>query len=386
MKRNVVLYGAFDRYNYGDNLMPILLEMYLRKHHSDKVDNIEFIYASIKKSDLSHYKCMPTVAMRELLDIPNDSSVIIVGGEVLGASVGILYTHVQYSIMATKFLKLIRRFSPTLLNVIAKKNYDAVWDYPYIPQKKSFKNDVKIIYNTVGAKPPASQQVYIKQADYISVRDDRTFSALSDFCRPNLVPDSVLMVSGLVDDTFFESVVRKEIKEILANDYISVQACPYKVEFTAQQLADRLDEIINSKRLGVVLLPIGYASGHDDIVFLKKVQDLSKSQLLVLDDLNVWEIMYVISKSKAYFGTSLHGVITAMSFVVPHFSINNKIEKLTSFLQTWSVSPYNKPICIDELSQVLTQLSNNDDASLQEAVAKAQRIIHSSLDDVSDIL
>lgn len=32
-KRQVILYGAFDRYNYGDNLMPILLEMYFKKQH-----------------------------------------------------------------------------------------------------------------------------------------------------------------------------------------------------------------------------------------------------------------------------------------------------------------------------------------------------------------
>ena len=43
-KRQVILYGAFDRYNYGDNLMPILLEMYFNRYHEDKVKDIEFVF------------------------------------------------------------------------------------------------------------------------------------------------------------------------------------------------------------------------------------------------------------------------------------------------------------------------------------------------------
>ncbi|PRD16797.1 polysaccharide pyruvyl transferase family protein [Pantoea coffeiphila] len=386
MKRKVVLYGAFDRYNYGDNLMPILLRMYLEKHHHEKIKDIDFIYSSIKESDLSGYKCMPTIAMRNLLDIPDDSTVIVVGGEVLGATIGILYTHVQDSLLVTRLLKIVKRFSPKLLNVIAKRSYDGVWDHPYIPQKSSFKNNVKIVYNTVGAKPLVSQQKFIKQADYISARDDRTYSALKKFCEPKLVPDSVLMVSGLVDDSFFDTHVRKEIKELVTSDYISLQACPYKVKFTAQQLADELDKTINEHDLKVMLLPIGYASGHDDIVFLDKVKSLSKNKLLVLDELNVWEIMYVIAKSKAFYGTSLHGVITAMSFAVPHFSINENIEKLTSFVQTWSVSPYTKPITVNDISKSVSNLDASNKPILESAVKRAQGIIHDSLDEIASVL
>lgn len=79
-KRQVILYGAFDWYNYGDNLMPILLEMYFKKQHEDKIKNIDFVFASIKDSDLRNYDCKQTVAMRKLLNAPNDSTVILVGG------------------------------------------------------------------------------------------------------------------------------------------------------------------------------------------------------------------------------------------------------------------------------------------------------------------
>nr|WP_314420583.1 polysaccharide pyruvyl transferase family protein [uncultured Erwinia sp.] len=386
MKRKVVFYGAFDRYNYGDNLMPILLEMYLKKYHFDKIKDIDFVFSSIKSSDLSVFKCMPTIPMRNLLDIPEGSSVIIVGGEVLGASVGILYTHVQDNPLVTKILRFIRKVSPKLLDVVASYQYDAVWNYPYIPVKKSFKNNVKIIYNTVGGNPSSKQQKNVRDADYITSRDQRTYDHVSKFCDTKLVPDSVLMASNVISPEFLEKNVRSEVKNLLNGNYISVQACPYKVEFSAQQMADELDKASELHGVNVLLLPIGYASGHDDVIFLKKVKNLSRGKFLLLDDLNVWEIMYAIARSKAFYGTSLHGVITAMSFLVPHFSINRSIEKLTSFVQTWSVAPYNNPINIKSISSSYASINAENLRELKISIDIAQNLINESLDDIAKVI
>ena len=43
MNDKVILYGAYDRYNYGDNLMPILLERFLDEF-SDKTRTIDFSF------------------------------------------------------------------------------------------------------------------------------------------------------------------------------------------------------------------------------------------------------------------------------------------------------------------------------------------------------
>ncbi|MDM9677899.1 polysaccharide pyruvyl transferase family protein, partial [Raoultella planticola] len=290
MKRQVILYGAFDRYNYGDNLMPILLQKYFEKYHKDLILETEIIFSSIRKSDLSNYKCMPTVSMGTLLSAPENSTVIVVGGEVLGATVGILFTHVQDNIFSEKVVQLIKKISPRLLNEIAKICYKPVWNYPYIVDKTSFSNNIKVIYNTVGGKPDSSQLEIIKQAEYISSRDDRTYDYLKDSFTTNLVPDSVLMASGVLDNDFLLSNIRPDIKKLADENFISVQACPYKVQFTESQLSKELDRVIISHGTKVVLLPIGYASGHDDALFLKKVKLLCESDVLLLDDLNVWEI------------------------------------------------------------------------------------------------
>jgi len=387
MPKQVVLYGAYDRYNYGDNLMPIVLEFFLRNKCSEKIKNIKILFSSIKKSNLSRYECKLTTPIKSLLSIDEGSTVIVVGGEVLGADVGTLYSHVQSSLFYTKILKIIRRFQPELLNVIASIFYPSVWKYPYVPRQENFNNEVNIIYNTVGGIPDNSQRQYIKNSKYISVRDKRTYDELSSFCDDvELVPDSVLAISGLVDNSFLESHVRRSIINYCSNNqFIIVQACPYKVQFSSAELSQVLKSI-KDDGIDVVLLPIGYASGHDDVIFLQEVNFHAQGVLNLQYELNIWEIMYFISKSKVFFGTSLHGVITAMSFGVPHFNINKNIEKLTSFIQTWSVEPFCSPLEIGDIEDITCRMINYDRMPLVEHINKLQKIIFSSLDKISSLL
>lgn len=330
---------------------------------------------------------MPTVPMKSLLSLDDNSTIIVVGGEVLGADVGTLYTHVQNNYYYTRFLKAIRRYSPATLTKLASLFYPAVWTYPYIPQKSSFKNSVKIIYNTVGGVPIPAQIEHVQEAEYISARDQRTYEKIKEWMPAELVPDSVLIASNIVDDVFLSEHVRKDIIDYCdSHKYIAVQACPYKVSFTAKEMAQELDSVKNEVGLDVILLPIGYASGHDDVLFLKEVQSLAATKLNVQFELNVWEIMYFLSHSQSFYGTSLHGVITAMSFGVPHFYLNEKIDKIASFVKTWSVDPFIKPIAVNDIKKMVMQMESFDNTALVEAVAHAQAIISTSLDTVSDML
>ncbi|NCG54139.1 polysaccharide pyruvyl transferase family protein [Serratia fonticola] len=385
-KRRVILYGAFDRYNYGDNLMPILLEKYFLKKFPEKFLDIDFVFSSISDSNLDKFDCKPSIAMTKLLNVAEGSTVIIVGGEVLGADIGTLFLHVQENLFTSKILRMIRRFTPGLLIYFAKKQYQSVWDYPYIPKKESFQHEIKIAYNTVGGEPNKSQLNALKNADFISVRDERTYKGLQAVPKRMLVPDSVLMVSKLVDIDYLASKVRSDIKDVLGNgSFITVQACPYKVRFSARELAQELSGIVKNKNVKVVLLPIGYASGHDDIVFLEKVKSYAKEDLLLLNNLTVWEIMFVIATSSGFYGTSLHGVITAMSYGIPHFCINSDIKKLVSFLETWSVAPFNKPISGTNISATFSTITEDSILKMKNSVEDAQTIIFDSLDDMAKL-
>ncbi|MGM1330940.1 polysaccharide pyruvyl transferase family protein, partial [Klebsiella michiganensis] len=147
-----------------------------------------------------------------------------------------------------------------------------------------------------------------------------------------------------------------------------------------------LDDIKREKAMDVILLPIGYASGHDDSLFLSEVKKYSREEIELLDDLNVWEIMFIISKAKAFYGTSLHGVITAMSFGVPHYCINSDIKKLTSFLNTWSISPFNESLTINNIFNSISFIESYDNTQLLKSVENTQSLIMSSLNDIVNML
>lgn len=105
------------------------------------------------------------------------------------------------------------------------------------------------------------------------------------------------------------------------------QAAPTKAGHSLEELSNKLKALSKSLECKIVLLPIGYASGHDDYYFLKKINKLIPDCTTLAYNLNVWEILYIIKNSKAYIGTSLHGAIIAMSYSVPHYGLNKKIKR-----------------------------------------------------------
>lgn len=48
---------------------------------------------------------------------------------------------------------------------------------------------------------------------------------------------------------------------------------------------------------------------------------------------NLFDIMWLIKSSKLYIGSSLHGIITSMSFGVPYIGYCKK--KLMTYIDTW---------------------------------------------------
>lgn len=384
IERTVVLYGAYDRYNYGDNLMPIVFEMFFEEWKKDERLDVNFVYASLLYSDLSKYDCLTTESISAVIPrLKRGDAIVVVGGEVLAASAGDLYLHVQNSRLAVYFFKILRKLFRESYSKYAAWKMGVKWTYPYMPDPEDLPEGVRVFYNTVGGIPPKSQHRPLSLSRYISVRDSRTHEAVSEFMESHLVPDSVLLLSRLISPSSIKKRSRKHVLDAISErPYIVVQASPYKVNFTPSELAFELDKIVSKKGVGVMLLPIGYASGHDDVIFLKKVKNLMREDSGLFYDLTVWEIMNIIVCSRGYYGTSLHGAITAMSYGVPHYCINRKVKKLVSFLETWSVAPFSKPLDAGDIFSTVSIETNVDKKRIEDAVLFAQNKIESAYADV----
>ena len=130
----------------------------------------------------------------------------------------------------------------------------------------------------------------------------------------------------------------------------------------------------------ILLCPIGYAIGHEDPVALSQIAErINKPYIHMLQSvLSIWDIMYLISSSKLFIGSSLHGVITAMSFNVPYIGIN--VEKTISYIDTWSkYKKQNYSHGFDILDMVRAKLLNNllleDSQKQKNLVIKSFNII-----------
>ena len=374
-KPKILLYGAYDRYNYGDNLMPILFHDFMENYSKDIFTGFDVEFVSISDSDLSEYDSEKTKSIIKFLDSDLVSYVVVVGGETMAAHLNGLFLNTFKNELNFKIALYTQKIMRRYFIYISNNLYPSPWEFPYIPNKKDFKGNVKIILNTVGGVPSESNMEVVKEIDYISVRDERSFKAVSHLPQARLVPDSVLLLSYLYSlETLASRVNMDKLNNFDFNQkYIVVQVSPHVADCSPKDLAKVLLEIKKSQGVEPILLPIGYASLHDDYIYLKKVQEYSGNELQLFYKLTVWEIAFFIAKSHGYYGTSLHGAITAMSYAVPHYCISKKVEKFTEFTKTWSLLNYHKAINPLEILHYVNQ--NYDREKMDQKIEYAQNKI-----------
>lgn len=337
--KKVLFLSAADRLNYGDLLFPILFKKILEKNKIEA----EFQNFGLVKSDLSRFGALKTKSYKKLIKTANadDSILIIGGGEALFPTFTILYSYINstfnYLLRYYKLKKLEKKYSISSKFVLSKKI-----KYPFSPSKVFFKNEeLKIIYNAVGGTfinvkldDKLNLINFMNESDYISVRDKRSYDSLiKNNLDCNLSPDSALIMSDFYSKKQLLELSTLDTKT-LPNNYYVVQIGFGK---TPKQFDVFFNKLLNLSRANgskVVLCPIGLALGHNDFEVLSKINKKYPETVLIHPQ-NIFDIMLILSNSKCYFGTSLHGLITAQSYNVPFFLFNKNIQKLKSYSETW---------------------------------------------------
>lgn len=343
--------------------MPILLVEFFKKHSPSITEEFELSYASINKSDLSIYKCIPTEKFLNVIQNTEPGSIIIVtGGEVVGATRETLFFHSIHSGFIYKIVRFLKFKSPRLYSLFCKiSDYD-VSKYPYMPIPYEHH---KVIFNTIGGEIDGNQKTIntlsesLQNSSYTSVRDKRTLDSLSPYVKSNLAPDSVHSLPKLINDSYIEKQISEQILEYKTRRYVVLQASPFKISKNLDTLISAITKIYEETGQKVVLLPIGYASGHDDYDLLRIVNKQLENETTLLYDLNIWEILFIIKNSRCFYGTSLHGIITAMSYGVPHFCINENVKKVVAYIKQWSIAPYNKPVSVVNIESTFKYIGEN---------------------------
>jgi hypothetical protein len=356
--KKIFFLSASDRLNYGDLLFPILFKKVLLEK---KIEH-QFFNFGLVKSNLTYFNALKTESYKTLINEINNEErpiLIIGGGEVLFPTFTTLYCYVNHFfswlIRRYFFKKIEQKYCLSSLILLSRKVL-----FPFSPSKNNFKaNGLKIFYNAVGGTfnsiSKTNKELLIKslnQSDYISVRDKRSLNSLqNNKVEASLFPDSALIMSNYYTKPFLNNNCSNDFKN-LPKKYFILQIGQGKKPSKFYTFFEELLVYSKVSKTKIVLCPIGLAAGHNDYKVLMEINKKHQDTILVYPKC-IEDIMVTISNSSCYFGTSLHGLITAQSFNVPFYLFNNNVSKLKSYTNTWL-----EEFCFDDNKSIDSILNN----------------------------
>ncbi len=378
-ENNILIIGAFDRYNYGDLLFPLVIEEQLKTYGQ----HFNASFFGIVNSDLSALGGKPTAdiqAFYRQCDQNNGHTSIIVAG---GEAVAVTWNSLLLALNA--WFKRTHRFHHRInkvidLNKVAKRLLHGQTELPFVFAKSDFKHVNNVIFNSLGGSEldPSifgrfpNLRDNLQRVDYFAVRDRATQANMaSQHIETHLYPDSAVLMSKFYPNTVLVERVSTEVKNYVAEkqgQYVFFQIKNNHAKNNEEIIARQLDLIAEHPDTHLCFCPIGKALNHDDHIALQRIAPQLQKAPAVFDEVNIWDIMYLIANARVYMGTSLHGAITAMSYAVPYVGVN--VVKLNSYLNTWGIDGLNHKVALDELHQGFLSAIHADQLALDQSREK----------------
>ena len=347
MGRQSILFGAFDRHNFGDLLFPHVAAAMLGAR--------EVRFAGVSGRDMRPYGGHATVALDRLAEEMAGVSVNLIhgGGEVLTCDAWQAAVMVSPAEEVQRAIAAYDRDAGERLRW-GQQQLRTTRQIPYVAGKALFSHPGAWIFCGVGGvelmelSPSFRTEVLgvLRQADYLSVRDLMTQSLLGrEGISAELVPDPAVMVEELFGDRIRRhgeegAVVR--VRSAFPKGYLAVQfSADFGDDATLAVLAAQLDSLAAEQGLGLAFFRAGAAPWHDDLEpYQRLIARLRPGAGLIFDSLNLWDICALIAASQGYCGSSLHGRIVAMAFALPrlnviHPSRAGRPSKQEAYAATW---------------------------------------------------
>jgi Polysaccharide pyruvyl transferase len=360
----LVLFGAFDRHNFGDLLLPHLIAAMLPGH--------SFEMSGLAERDLrafGGYRVKSLVARGRA----PASHLIHVGGELLTCSAW------QAAVMLLdpgEARAVIARYDnePIAAADWAARQLGTPRAMPYVVGRGASASCGRLVFNAVGgvewACLSASQRnevmAALRQADWVSVRDHVTQAALrAEGMDVPLCPDPAVMVAQCFGELIRkrrQSDAIKEMRDAFPQGFL---ACQFSAEFgddaTLDALAQELSRVVAGTGLGLVLFCAGAAPWHDDpALYEKMLHLLPPGTARLFRSLYLWDICALIGASRGVVGSSLHGRIVALAHGLPRVSLlppqqGHHPDKRTAFAETWEPRVVPRSVAVGQIEAALMQ-------------------------------
>jgi polysaccharide pyruvyl transferase WcaK-like protein len=364
---DVVLYGAFDRHNYGDLLFPLVMERMLSERFPEK----KVVIAGLIDSDLTEFNALPTISIKKALkQSKQDVTIILAGGDVVSCDWLSAYSYLLSDFSFSIFQRVFARFIPGITEKVIKKIIGLKSDNPFDLTSKDLSAEMKLIYNSVGATGVSNihgdaalnLSAALNNADYVTVRDEFSREHINRIGANvnDIFPDSATVMSSVFTEKEIHNKTGSEATSLISKlkgEYIVFQiSSAHSTGFEAE-FAKSLTAVANEHDLTVVFLAIGNAAGHSDSVGIERIKLHLGKGIKVAQYLSggVFDVMNIIKNSQCYCGTSLHGLITSMAFHVPRVGLLPKLRKQRNYMATWDLPAMPSGVLPNDLSKAINQ-------------------------------
>lgn len=337
--KDLILFGAYDRFNFGDLLMPMAIARWIERHRPDLLEHYRLRFASLTASDLSGRGGVPSEAILDVCaSAPSGSVLIVAGGEVVGAKRAGLYMHNSRDDSEHRAKRRLRQRDPEAFETQLVAELGDLWEYPYLPPAGCLPAGGRVFLNAIGGSlsaeevPPEDLRwSRLAQADYVSVRDQRLVAALTARgIAVHPVPCAVGMIAaGLFSDL-------DAGPPPVPDPYFVVQCVHNPREINPEALAGQIRALAEASGLRPWLVPLATASGHSDHKMLELVHGHLGDLAGIDRENSVSSILTAFRHARFYTGTSLHGTITAMAYAIPYYPFKKSIRKIGAYLGAWS--------------------------------------------------
>jgi hypothetical protein len=355
-----VLFGAFDRHNFGDLLFPHLLAALLPGR--------TFAFAGLAERDLRAFgghRVTPLVL--------GSTQLIHAGGELLTCSAW------QAAVMLLEpaaAADAIARYGddPAAAAAWAARQLGTSRSMPYVVGRDALAPGGRLVFNAVGGVDweslPAAQRDEVKaalrEADWLSVRDHVTRAALrAEGIDAPLCPDPAVMVADRFGETIRQHQNSGPVKAVLDAFPHGYLACQFSADFaddaSLDALAHGLSRAAAATGLGVALFRAGAAPWHDDPALYEKLRRrLPPGAARLFPSLHLWDICALIAASRGTVCSSLHGRIVALAYGLPRVSLvppqqGRRPDKRAAFAETWEPDAVPRSVAPDRIEPALLQ-------------------------------
>ena len=360
----LILFGAFDRHNFGDLLFPHLMTALLPDR--------PFEFAGLVARDLQAFGGHRTRALASLAAAPF-TRLIHVGGELLTCSAW------QAAVMlldpAAAAAAIARHDNdPDAAAEWAAEQLGTSRAMPYVVERDAVAPSGRLIFNAVGGVEwttlSAAQRGEVKaalsQADWVSVRDHVTQATLhAEGIDVPLCPDPAVMVAACCGDVIRTHQQQDAVQAMLQAFPQGYLACQFSADFgddaTLDSLAQGVSRVLAATGLGLVLFRAGAAPWHDDPALYEQLQQrLSAGRTRFFTSLHLWDICALIAASRGVVGSSLHARIVALAYGLPRVSLllpqqGPRPDKRTAFTETWEPLALPRSVAAGQIEAAVMQ-------------------------------